>query len=156
MASLLHTSLNRYWSFASVRGSWERGEWTQGSEASQGGRDMLSPWVADEVKTANLQDKRLNERLAAVLSQLADRPTYSIPAACGARAEMVAAYRFCENEKASFETILEPHHDATRQRMADQPIVIIPQDTTEIEVTRPGQQVKGAGPLDGDSRRGAL
>ena len=47
---------------------------------------MLAPWVEDEVKTANLNDKRLNERLADVLSQLAARPTASIPAACGGRA----------------------------------------------------------------------
>lgn len=117
---------------------------------------MLAPWVAEEVKTARLHDKRLNQRFAAVLSQLAARPTDSIPAACGARAEMVAAYRFCENEKASFEAVLAPHCDATRQRIASQPVVIISHDTTEIEVTRPEQQVTGAGPLDGDSRRGAL
>ena len=117
---------------------------------------MLAPWVSDEVKTAKLNDKRLNERLAEVLSQLAARPTASIPAACGGRAEMVAAYRFCENQKTSFEAVLQPHRDATRQRMAAQPVVILPQDTTEIDVTRPGQEVAGAGHLDGDSRRGAL
>lgn len=117
---------------------------------------MLAPWVMDEVKTARLNDKRLNVRLAEVLSQLAARPTASIPAACGGRAEMVAAYRFCENEKTSFEAVLQPHRDATRRRMAVQPIVILSQDTTEIDVTRPVQDVAGAGPLDGDSRRGAL
>jgi hypothetical protein len=69
---------------------------------------------------------------------------------------MVAAYRFCENEKTSFEAILQPHRDATRQRMAAQPVVILPQDTTEIDATRPTQEVAGAGPLDGNSRRGAL
>ena len=51
---------------------------------------MLAPWVADEVKTAKLNDKRLNARLAEVLSQLAARPTASIPTACGGRAEMVS------------------------------------------------------------------
>ncbi len=117
---------------------------------------MLAPWVMDEVKTAKLNDKRLNRRLAEVLSQLAARPTASIPAACGGRAEMVAAYRFCENEKTSLEGVLEPHGDATRRRMAAQPVVILPQDTTEIDLTRPEQEVEGAGPLDGDSRRGAL
>jgi hypothetical protein len=117
---------------------------------------MIAPWVEEEVKTARLNDKRLNERLAAVLSQLAARPTASIPAACGGRAEMVAAYRFCENEKTSFEAVLQPHCDATRQRMASQCVVILAQDTTEIDATRPDQQVTGAGPLDGGSRRGAL
>jgi hypothetical protein len=117
---------------------------------------MLAPWVHDEMKTAKLGDKRLNARLAEILSQLAARPTASIPAACGGRAEMVAAYRFCENENTSFDKVLQPHIDATRQRMAGQPIVLLAQDTTEIDVTRPDQQVAGAGPLDGDSRRGAL
>jgi Transposase Tn5 dimerisation domain/Transposase DNA-binding len=110
----------------------------------------------DEMKTAALPDKRLDERLRQVLSQLAARPTASIPAACGGRTEMVAAYRFFENENTGFDNVLQPHRDATRQRMAAQPTVVLAQDTTEINVTRPEQQVAGAGPLDGDSRRGAL
>jgi hypothetical protein len=117
---------------------------------------MLAPWVVNEMKSAKLNDKRLNERLATVLSQLSARPTASIPAACGGRAEMVAAYRFFENERTNFASVLQPHCAATRQRIAAQPVVILAQDTTEIEVTRPAQQVAGAGPLDGDSRRGAL
>jgi hypothetical protein len=117
---------------------------------------MVAPWVIEEMKTAKLNDKRLNQRLGEVLSQLAARPTASIPAACGGRAELVAAYRFCANEKTSFEAVLQPHRDATRQRMAAQPVVILPQDTTEIDLTRPEQEVAGAGPLDGDSRRGAM
>ena len=117
---------------------------------------MIASWVEEEVKTAKLNDKRLNRRLAEVLSDLSARPTASIPAACGGRAEMVAAYRFCANEKTSFEAVLQPHREATRQRMAAQPVVILPQDTTEIDATRPQQEVAGAGPLDGNSRRGAL
>jgi len=117
---------------------------------------MLAPWVADEVKTAKLDDRRLNARFAQVLSQLAARPTASIPAACGGRAEMVAAYRFCENENTSFDRILQSHVDATRQRITAQAVALLVQDTSEIDVTRPDQQVAGAGPLDGDTRRGAL
>src|SRR3989339_558503 len=117
---------------------------------------MVAQWVVDEVKTADLNDKRLNRRFAEVLSQLAARPTASIPAACGGRAEMVAAYRFCQSEKTSLNRVLRPHVDATRRRMAAQPVVLLVQDTSEIDVTRPEQQVSGAGPLDGNSRRGAL
>ena len=117
---------------------------------------MLAPWVMEEVKTAKLGDKRLNARLALVLDELAARPTASIPAACGGRAEMVAAYRFFENENTTFDNVLQAHVDATRERMAAQPVALLVQDTTEIEVTRPEQQVAGAGPLDGESRRGAL
>jgi hypothetical protein len=117
---------------------------------------MVAQWVLDEVKTAELSDKRLNKRFGEVLSQLAARPTASIPAACGGRAEMVAAYRFCQNEKTSFERVVQPHAQATRQRIASQSVVLLAQDTSEINVTRPEQQVAGAGPLDGNARCGAL
>ena len=40
--------------------------------------------------------------------------------------------------------------------MAEQPVVVVAQDTTEVELTRPKQQVDGAGPLDGDKRRGCF
>jgi hypothetical protein len=117
---------------------------------------LLAPWVVDEMKTAALSDKRLNDRLRLVLSQLADRPTASIPAACGGNAEMTAAYRLFDNDKATFDNVLAPHVDATRKRVAAQPTVVLAQDTTEIDLTRPEKPVRGAGPLDGDTRVGAL
>ena len=117
---------------------------------------MVVPWVLDEMKTADLKDKRLNNRLKDVLSQLGGHPTASIPAACGGHAEMTAAYRLFDNEKATFEAILQPHIDATRQRIALHSVVVVAQDTSEIDVTRPEQRVTGAGPLDGGARWGAL
>src|ERR1051326_1621977 len=117
---------------------------------------MPAPWVIEEMKTAKLNDKRLNERLRVVLSQLAEHPTASIPAACGGYAEMAAAYRLFDNEKVTFSNILQAHGDAVRQRIAGQPVAILAQDTTEVDLTRPEKPVTGAGPLDGNSRVGAL
>jgi len=67
--------------------------------------------------------------------------------ACGGYAETAAAYRLFENERLSFEDVLQPHIDATRRRVAEQPVVILAQDTTELDFTRPQQQV--VGPSDG-------
>jgi hypothetical protein len=117
---------------------------------------MLAPWVADEMKTAELHDKRLNQRLCVILNALAQHPTASLPAACGGRAELEAAYRFFDNEKTTFDKVLQPHFEATRRRMAAQKVVLFVQDTTEVDLTRPQQQVLGAGPLDGSNRRGAF
>ena len=117
---------------------------------------MVAPWVVDEMQTADLKDKRLDARLREVLSQLAARPTASIPAACGGRAEMEAAYRLFDNDHVTFDNILESHQEVTRRRIATAPVVVLAQDTTEIDLTRPEQQVVGAGPLDGSTRRGAL
>ena len=117
---------------------------------------MVPPWVMGEMKTVDLNDKRLDKRLLEVLSQLGEHPTASIPAACGGHAEMTAAYRLFDNPKATLAGILQPHTDATRRRLSQQAVVVLAQDTTEVDLTRPEQQVVGAGPLDGGPRRGAL
>jgi hypothetical protein len=116
---------------------------------------MLAPWVVDEMKAADLGDKRLNERLTAVLAQLSAHPTASIPAACGGNSELRAAYRLFNNEKATFDSVLAPHIESTEARVAAQQTVITATDTTELDLTRPEQQVEDAGPLDG-ARLGAL
>jgi len=58
-----------------------------------------------------------------------------IPAACGGHAETMAAYRFFDNDKTTFEKILQPHCHATEQRIASQEVVLCVQDTTELDLT---------------------
>jgi Transposase DNA-binding/Transposase Tn5 dimerisation domain len=116
---------------------------------------MSVSWALDESLGADLGDARLNQRMAVLLGQLGERPNLSIPAACGGRAEMEAAYRFFDNEKVSLESVLASHIQRTRQRMAEQKRVILVQDSTEIDLTRPQSQVNGVGLLDG-ARRGLL
>ena len=117
---------------------------------------MVAPWVIDEMKSVDLSDKRLNARLQHVLSQLSRHPTASIPAACGGYAETAAAYRFFDNDKVDFDGVLRPHIERTQARIAAQPVVLLVPDTTEIDQTRPEQQVRGVGPLDGGARRGVF
>ena len=116
---------------------------------------MIAPWASKEMATADLKNKRLNERLTRLLSDLSERPVASIPAACGGHAETTAAYRLFDNNKVTYGRVLQPHIDATGQRMAAEEVVLLVQDTTEVDVTRPAQQVDGAGPMDSVSRRGA-
>src|SRR5438309_8641771 len=110
---------------------------------------MIAPWAEEEVAQAELGDKRLDDRLVSLLSALGSRPNLSIPAACGGRAEMQAAYRFFDNDKVTFAKVLEPHIQRTRERVAQQAVVLLVQDTTEIDLTRPEQDVEGVGDLDG-------
>lgn len=116
---------------------------------------MIAPWAEEEVALADFGDKRLDDRLVTLLSDLGSRPNLSIPAACGGRAEMKAAYGFFDNDKVSFDKVLAPHIARTKERMAQHPVVLLVQDTTEVDLTRPDQEVAGAGELDG-ARRGFL
>ena len=68
---------------------------------------------------------------------------------------MEGAYRFFDNDKVSPEKILQPHIDATHKRISQTDFVLLAQDTTELDLTRPNQQVAGAGPMDCEVRRGA-
>ncbi len=116
----------------------------------------MSVSLKDEVRGAALGDQRLTKRLGRVIEELGAKPTMSVPAATRGRAEMEAAYRFFDNDKVSPEKILQPHIEATRERISQAEIVLLVQDTTDIDLTRPNQQVKGAGPMEYDTRRGVF
>src|SRR5437016_14570733 len=98
---------------------------------------MIARWAQEEVDIVDLGDERVDARLEVLLSALASRPNLSIPAACGGRAEMEAAYRFFDNEKVTFDKVLQPHIARTLQRLTEQKVVLLVQDTSEIDLTRP-------------------
>ena len=118
---------------------------------------MVASWVEEELATVDLKHKRRNKRLKRLVSDLAAMPAASIPAAVGGgRNETEAAYRFFNNPNVEFDALLAPHREATLNRIREHKTVILAQDTSEIELTRPEQQVVGAGPLDEGSRRGCF
>jgi len=116
----------------------------------------MSVSLADEVQSTTFADKRLDKRLGKVLEALGAKPNLSIPAATHSRAEMEGAYRFFDNDKVSPEKILQSHIEATRERISQSDLVLLVQDTTELDFSRPTQQVQGAGPMDAGPRRGAF
>ena len=112
--------------------------------------------LADEVRGAEFGDRRLATRLEKMIERVGAKPNMSIPAAMNGRAEMEAAYRFCDNSKVTPEAILKPHVKATEERIRQNDVVLLVQDTTELDLTRPEQQVHGTGPIECESRRGAF
>jgi len=125
---------------------------TAGKEHDSMGMDGIS----QELQTVDGEDQRLNKRFAEVPGALSQYPHVSIPAACGGHAATMAAYRFFENPKTNLENILQPHRHATQERLAAQDVVLCVQDTTELDLTRPQQQIRGLGPVGkGSTRRGA-
>ncbi len=116
----------------------------------------MSVSLKDEVGGAAFGDQRLTKRLGKIVEELGAKPNMSVPAATHGRAEMEAAYRFFDNDKVSPEKILQPHIEATWERISQAETVLLVQDTTDLDLTRPNQQVQGAGPMEYDTRRGAF
>lgn len=117
---------------------------------------VIANWVEEEMATVDLNDARRDRRLNMVISQLSKAPAVSIPSACVGRAETEAAYRLFENDAVDFQDILEPHCDSTLERIRQHSVCVLPQDTTELDLSRPHQQVQGAGPMDAGPRRGCF
>lgn len=115
----------------------------------------ISNWVNEEIKTADLGDKRLTTRLGNILEMLNRKPSKSIPATSTGWSETKAAYRFFDNELVTAEKILQPHLDATIERIRKEPIVLLPQDTTELNYTGM-PKTQGLGKLNSEAQLGML
>lgn len=112
----------------------------------------MSDWGNEETATVDFVDERLDKRMRLLLEQLGGKPGASLPAACKGWNETLAAYRFFNNEKVTYQKVLSPHRDATLKRMAGHKVVLCVQDTTEMDFT--GRKRKGAGPLSIPERIG--
>src|SRR5258708_27823263 len=112
----------------------------------------MQPWIEHELRTVNLPDERLNKRYRILLDRFSDKPTLSIPAACNGWSETQAAYRFFDNERVEPDQLLEPHVDATIERIRKCPVVLIAQDTTEFDLTREHEKI--GGPLNDENQWG--
>lgn len=109
-------------------------------------------WAVEEFETLNLGDARLNRRAVLLAERLAHKPGASIPNACHNWSETVAAYRFFDHSKVGWEEVMEAHWQASEQRIAQHPVVLCLQDTTELDYN--GQSIEGLGPLSYEAQRG--
>jgi hypothetical protein len=109
-------------------------------------------WAEEEFKGLDLGDKRLDKRAVLLAERLAEKPTASIPGACGGWAETQAAYRFLAQEELDWRAILAPHWACAQARMREHAVVLCLQDTTELDFN--GQAIRGLGPLTYEAQRG--
>ena len=114
---------------------------------------MVLDWVEAEFAHIDFGDRRLNQRLKICISQAAGMGE-STPDRAKSKADLKSTYRFVDNSKVSMEQIFAEHNRSTIERCRSESRVYVPQDTSEIDLTKPRQQVKGAGPLGTDNRRG--
>jgi hypothetical protein len=89
--------------------------------------------IAAELTGIDLGDKRLNGRSQRILEALAAKGESSINAACDGWNDTLAGYRFFNNREVRPDEILKPHRQATQHRMREHPVVLIVQDTTELD-----------------------
>lgn len=113
----------------------------------------LSTWVGQELAAVSLGDRRLERRLRTLVEQFARQPTASIPQACGDWAPTKAAYRFFNNSKVSHGSILAGHRQACLERVAQEKLILVLQDTTSLDYTH-HPHTRDLGPLENPNHQG--
>lgn len=109
--------------------------------------------LAAELEGIDLGDPRRNRRACTVLEQLGQQPTNSIPSATNDWYESKAAYNLFQRNEVTQQKILEPHYQATLKRIKQYPVVLVAEDTTELDYSGKGD-IKGMGTLNYDARSG--
>jgi hypothetical protein len=95
-------------------------------------RRTTSDWAEDEFGNAPLGHRRLQQRLLRIARDFYARPQAQIPQACQSRAATKAAYRFFQHPETTMDALLEPHIEATQQRIGNEKMVLVVQDTTSL------------------------
>jgi hypothetical protein len=111
-------------------------------------------WAWEELRDTRLGDSRLELRLPKMVEQFVEHPEASCPEALG-RAGVKAAYRFWDNSRVQPGDILAGHAQEAARRSMEYPVVLVAQDTTEINLTA-HPATKGLGYLGSPDCRGLL
>lgn len=114
---------------------------------------MARQWIEEEFGTLDLGDKRLNQR-AKIITEDFVSMSESPPDGCQKTSALEACYRFCNNSKVQPDEIYRAHLDASIKRILKCNTVVTIQDSSEIDLTKPKRQVKGAGPLESNDQYG--
>jgi hypothetical protein len=112
-------------------------------------------WALEQFGDCELGDVRRKRRAVILASQMASKPSGSIPEQTGKWSGAKAGYRLFDQEGVTFEGVESPHWEKTRERARACPVVLMIEDTSELDFTRHGQ-VKGIGPIGNGRGRGFI
>lgn len=108
----------------------------------------------DELDGVDLGDARLDARAQALYQALSQSPGGTFSEAFGNRASKRAGYRFLENDRVTHDALLAPHFALTADRCREHPVVLVAQDTTDLDYS--GHVMEGVGHLYNPKNQGVL
>jgi hypothetical protein len=107
-------------------------------------------WARRQFGSIDLGDQRRDRRVVAMAAHLVRNPSASLPTQMGSPKALKAAYRVLGEEDVSYGALMAPHWEQTRRVASQERLVLMVQDTTEIDHTH-HPTTKGLGPI-GDNR----
>jgi Transposase DNA-binding len=112
-------------------------------------------WAQQTFGAVWLGDQRRVERALVMAEAIAHDPSASLPAQMQSEAALHAASRFLQSPQVSYERLMRPHLEQTREAMRQHKQVLLIQDTTEVDY-QPHPTTTGLGPIGNGSHHGFL
>src|SRR5215212_8464936 len=118
---------------------------------------VVSPaeWADRTFAAVDLGDRRRERRAVSLAARMMRHPKASLPQQMHASSALKAAYRLLDENDVTYTALSQPHWDATREQAGRQDLVLLIQDTTEIDHTH-HPKTNGLGPIGNGRGRGYL
>jgi len=106
-------------------------------------------WASTHFGSAELGDRRRSRRLVELAAAIRANPQISLPQQCGGWAPTKGAYRLLSNPKVDPQAMQQPHREYVARQCAQQPCILVVQDTTQADFSRRAQRgsIHGVGRL---------
>jgi hypothetical protein len=116
---------------------------------------ILDPeaWAKETFGPCYLKDLRRTGRAVKVAARMANDASASLPAQMQTWKETIALYRLLDEEDVTFEALMQPHFQQTRERVEKRMVVLLVQDTTDLDFTH-RQKMDGLGQIGNKQGRG--
>jgi hypothetical protein len=120
-------------------------------------QEILDPeiWAKKTFGSAQLKDIRRTKRAVQAATRRAENTSASLPAQMQTWKEVIALYRLLDEADVTFESLMHPHWQHTRQQIQEQPVVLLVQDGTELDLST-HRTMTGLGPIGKGTTRGLL
>ena len=115
----------------------------------------VQDWAQLEFALADLGDARRSNRLVQVASALAQCPSGTLPQAFNDWADLKAAYRLFSNPQVTYQKILQPHLERTRQSCTQPGEYLLIEDTSDLDYST-HKACQGLGQIGNEYGRGLL
>jgi hypothetical protein len=118
-------------------------------------QDVLNPksWAERTFGSVQLHDLRRTRRAVKAASNLAENPLGSLPAQMHTWKETKALYRLLDEPDVTFAALMHPHLQQTREQAMSSPVVLLVQDTTDIDLSH-RHKISGVGQIGNERGRG--
>ena len=118
---------------------------------------LLSPehWAEETFGQVLLHDVRRTRRAVKAASVMVRDVSASLPKQQHTWKELKALYRLLDEPDVTFAALMQPHWSQTRREMQEHPVILLIQDTTELDLTH-RHKMSGIGQIGDENGRGLL